>query len=163
MYIQKKINWRIRFKILFKIFRFFKSCFFLSTISAWNKLNSSLRISKHFSIFLKNIFQFKRAVPRYVYNCHNPKRIKLITQPHLGLRYLREYKLKHIFKTRLIFYAIVVAFAVMILNPQCNPCNESTISSTVPYCVCEQPKKICHCLCSSSSLFLSRRLFWTKY
>lgn len=98
-----------------------------------------------------------------MYNCHNPKRIKLITQPHLGLRYLREYKLKHIFKTRLIFYAIVVAFAVMILNPQCNPCNESTISSTVPYCVCEQPKKICHCLCSSSSLFLSRRLFWTKY
>ena len=34
----------------------------------------------------------KRPAANSVYNCHNPKEIKLITRLRLGLRHLREHK-----------------------------------------------------------------------
>ena len=57
---------------------FFKNSFFSSTISEWNKLDLSLRNSESFLTFKKNILQFIRPTCNTVYDCHNPKGIKLI-------------------------------------------------------------------------------------
>ena len=38
------------------------------------------------------------AKPNSIYNCHNPKGIRLITRLHLGLRHLCEHKFKHSFQ-----------------------------------------------------------------
>ena len=35
------------------------------------------------------------------FNCHNPKGVKLLTKLRLGLRHLREHKLKHSFQDSL--------------------------------------------------------------
>ena len=69
---------------------FFKNSFFPSTISEWNKLDPSLRNSENFLTFKKNIIQFIEPAASSVYNCHNPKVIKLITELRLGLYNLRE-------------------------------------------------------------------------
>ena len=46
----------------------------------------------------KNILQLIRPAPNSVYNCHNPKRIKLIARLRIGFSHLREQKFKHNFK-----------------------------------------------------------------
>ena len=61
---------------------FSKILFFLST-SKWNKLDPRLRNSESFLTYKKNILQFIRPTTSSVYNCHNPKGIKLITRFHL--------------------------------------------------------------------------------
>ena len=58
---------------------FFKNSFFPSTISEWNQLDHSLRNSESFLTFKKNIFQSIRPTVNSMYNCNNPKGIKLIT------------------------------------------------------------------------------------
>ena len=58
---------------------FFKNSFFPSTISEWNKLDPAIRNSESLSIFRKNILHFIRPAPNSIYNCHNPKGVKLIT------------------------------------------------------------------------------------
>ena len=60
-------------------------------------MTSRKNISKKNTV-KKNILQFIRWTPNSVYNCHNPKGIKLIMWLCLGLRHLREYKLKHNFQ-----------------------------------------------------------------
>ena len=77
---------------------FFKNSFFPSTIIEWNKLDPGLRKAESLLLFKTNILKFKRPSPNSVYNCHNPKGLKLITRLRLGLSHLREHKFKHNFQ-----------------------------------------------------------------
>ena len=61
---------------------FFKNSFFPST-SKWNKLDPRLRNSEGFLTYKKNILQLIRPTASSVYNCHNPKGIKIITRLRL--------------------------------------------------------------------------------
>ena len=53
--------------------------------------------------------------PNSIYNCHDPKVVKVITRLRLGLSYLREHKFKHNFQDS--------------INPLCN-CGHDTESTT---------------------------------
>ena len=75
--------------------------------------NNSLVNSGSFLIFKKNILPFLRPAANSVYNCHNPKGIKLITGLRLGLSHLKEHKFKCNFQESLklvsaIFYQIFI-------------------------------------------------------
>ena len=70
------------------------------------KLAPDLRNSDSFSAFKKIILNFIRPSPNSIFNCHNPKALKFITQLHLGLSHLRYHKFKHNFQDS--------------LNPLCN-------------------------------------------
>ena len=72
-----------------------------STIIEWNNLDPHLRKSENFSVFKSNILKFIRPSPNYVYNCHNPRGICLITRLRLGLSHLREHKFEHGFQDTL--------------------------------------------------------------
>ena len=74
---------------------FFKNTFFPSTILEWNKLDPSLRNSTSYNVFKNSILQFIRPSPKNIFQCHNPKGIKLLTRLTLGLSHLREHKFKH--------------------------------------------------------------------
>ena len=50
--------------------------------------------------------QFIRPSPNSIFNCHNPKGVKLLTRLRLGLSHLRDHKFKHSFQDS--------------LNPICN-------------------------------------------
>ena len=67
---------------------FFKNSFFPSTISEWEKLDPAIRNSESLSILRKNILHFIRPAPNSIYNFHNPKGVKLITQIRFGLSHL---------------------------------------------------------------------------
>ena len=56
-----------------------------------------------------------RPSPNSVFDCHNPKGIKLITKLRLGLSHIREHQFKHSFQDT--------------INPLCN-CSQDTESST---------------------------------
>ena len=101
---------------------FFKNTLFLSTILEWNKLDSSLRNPASYNVFKNSILKFMRPFPNKIFQCHNPKGVKLVTILRLGLSHLRGHKFKHSFQDT--------------LNPICS-CGldiESTshIFSTVP-------------------------------
>ena len=49
-------------------------------------------------VFSKVILIFIQPKPNSIYNCHNPKGIRLITRLRLGLRHLSEHKFKHSFQ-----------------------------------------------------------------
>ena len=49
----------------------------------------------------ENIFEFHTSSASTVFNCHNPKGVKLLTRSRLGLSHLREHKLKHSFQDSL--------------------------------------------------------------
>ena len=73
---------------------FLKNCFFPSAIIEWNNLDPSLRNCKSISVFKEKILNFKVPSPNSFFDCHNPKEIKLITRPWLGLSHLRKHKFK---------------------------------------------------------------------
>ena len=77
---------------------FLKNLFFPSTIIEWNKLDPGLRKAESLSVFKINILKFIRPSPNSVYNCHNPKGLKLITRLRLGLSHLRAHKFEHSFQ-----------------------------------------------------------------
>ena len=79
----------------------FRSSFFQSTITEWNKLDHNIRNSSSFNIFRKSILKFIRPSANSLFNCHNPKGIKFITRLRLGLSHLREHKFKHSFQDSL--------------------------------------------------------------
>ena len=85
---------------------FFGNPYFPSIVTEWNNLDKSVRNSESFSIFKKNILQFIRPSPNSIFNCHNPKGVKLLTRLRLGLSHLRDHKFKHSFQDS--------------LNPICN-------------------------------------------
>ena len=71
---------------------------FPSTISECNKLDPAIRNSESLSIVRKNGLHFIRPAPNSIYNCHNPRGVKLITRLRFGLSHLREHKVKHNFQ-----------------------------------------------------------------
>ena len=80
---------------------FFKNSFFPSTATEWNKIDKNIRKSESLNIFKKSILKFIRPSQNRVYNCHNPKGIKLLTRLRVGLSHLREHKFKHSFQDTL--------------------------------------------------------------
>ena len=80
---------------------FFESSFFPLTIIEWENLHPHLRKSGNFPVFKSNILKFIRPSPNFVYNCHNPRGICLITRLRLGFSHLREHKFKHGFQDTL--------------------------------------------------------------
>ena len=90
-------------KIAFLSFKhnFLKNTFFPSTILEWNKLDPSLRNSASYNVFKNSILKFIRPSPDKIFQCHNPKEIKLVTRLRLGQSHLREHKIKHSFQDTL--------------------------------------------------------------
>ena len=61
-------------------------------------IGKNIRKSESPNIFKKSILKFIRPSQNRVYNCHNPKGIKLLTRLRVGLSHLREHKFKHSFQ-----------------------------------------------------------------
>ena len=80
---------------------FFKNTFFPSTILEWNKLDPSLQNSASYNVFKNNILKFKRPSRNKIFQCRNPKGIKLVTRLRLRLSHLREHKFNHSFQDTL--------------------------------------------------------------
>ena len=78
---------------------FFKNTFFPSTIIEWNKLDWKIKNSESIETFKKRTLSFVRRSPNNTYNCHNPKEIKLLSRPRLGLGHHREHKFKQVLST----------------------------------------------------------------
>ena len=74
---------------------FFKNSFFPSVVIEWNKLDLNICNSEDLFIFKKKLLEYIRPSGNSVFNCHNPKGIKLLTRLRLGLSHLREHKFKH--------------------------------------------------------------------
>ena len=74
---------------------FFKNILFPSAILEWNKLDPSLRNSASYNVFKNSILKFIRPSPNKIFQCHNPKGIKLVARLKLDLSHLREHKFKH--------------------------------------------------------------------
>ena len=85
---------------------FFRNSYFRYIATEWNNLDKRIRTSESFSIFKKNILQFIRLSPNSIFNCHNPKGVKLLTRLRLGLSHLRDHNFKYSFQDS--------------LNPICN-------------------------------------------
>ena len=77
----------------------FSKILFFHTLLSNGITDSNLRNSKSISVFKERILNFIRPSPIFFlfFDCHNPKRIKLITRLRLGLSHLRERKFKHSF------------------------------------------------------------------
>ena len=67
--------------------------FFPSTIIECNKLAPVLRNSDSYCVFKKNILNFIWPSSNSIFNCHNPKALKIITRFRLGLSNLLYHKL----------------------------------------------------------------------
>ena len=80
---------------------FFKNTFFPSTIIEWNKLDWEIKNSESIVTFKKRILSFIRPSANSTINCHNPRRIKLLSRLRLGLSHLREHRFKHSFQDSL--------------------------------------------------------------
>ena len=78
----------------------FSKILFFHTLLSNGITDSNLRNSKSISVFKERILNFVRPSPIFFlfFDCHNPKRIKLITRLRLGLSHLRERKFKHGFQ-----------------------------------------------------------------
>ena len=87
------------------------------TVIEWNKIEKNIRKSESLNIFKKSILKFIRPSQNRVYNCHNPKGIKLLPRLRVSLSHLREHKFKPSFLDT--------------LNPICN-CGED-IETTFHY------------------------------
>ena len=75
---------------LFKVkHNFFQNSFFPSAVIEWNKLDLNIRNSESLNIFKKTILNFIRPSESTIFNCHNPKGVKLLTMLKLGLTHLR--------------------------------------------------------------------------
>ena len=57
--------------------------------------------SESLNIFKKKLLNFIRTSGSTVFNCHNPRGVKLLTRFNLGLSHLREHKFKHSFRDSL--------------------------------------------------------------
>ena len=65
---------------------FFQNSFFAIEC---NKIDKNIRKLESLSIFKKSILKFIRPSQNRVYNCHNPKGIKLLTRLRIGIGRLR--------------------------------------------------------------------------
>ena len=84
---------------LFKVMHnFFRNSFFPSVVIEWNKLDLNIRNSESLNICKKTLLNFIRLS---VFNCHNPKGVKLLTRLRLGLSHLHEHNFKPSFQDSL--------------------------------------------------------------
>ena len=87
---------------LFKVkHNFIRNSFFPSAVIKWNKLDLNIRNTESLNIFKKTLLNFIRPSGNTVFNCHNPKGVRLLTSLRLGLSHLREHKFKHSFQDSL--------------------------------------------------------------
>ena len=88
----------------------FSKILFFHTLLSNGITDSNLRNSKSISVFKERILNFIRPSPIFFlfFDCHNPKRIKLITRLWLSLSHLRERKFKHSFQDTINPYVTVV-------------------------------------------------------
>ena len=77
---------------------FFKNTFFPSTIIEWNKLDPAIRNLTSFNSFKESILKFIRPAPNSIFQCHNPKGIKCLTQLRVNFSHLRDHKFKRSFQ-----------------------------------------------------------------
>ena len=80
---------------------FSRNSFFPSAVIEWHKLDLNIRNSESLNIFKKTLFNFTHPAGSTVFNCHNPKGVKLLTWLRLGLSHFREHKFKHSFQDSL--------------------------------------------------------------
>ena len=80
---------------------FFRNSFFPSAVIEWNKLDLNISNSESLNIFKKSLLKFMCPSGSSVFNCHNPRGVKLLTRLRLGLSYLCEHKFKHGFQDSL--------------------------------------------------------------
>ena len=66
--------------LLYTNYKISKNSFFPSTITEWNKLDTSLRKAESLSIFKTKFLKFIRPSPISISNCHELKRLKFITR-----------------------------------------------------------------------------------
>ena len=90
--------------------------FFPLTVIEWSNLDSDIRNSESLALFKKHILAFIRPFENSTFQCHKPKRLKVITRLRLGLSHLQSHKFKHSFQNT--------------LNPTCN-CG--TVETTIHY------------------------------
>ena len=101
---------------LFKVkHNFFRNSFFSSAVIEWNKLDLNIRNSESLNIFKKTLLNILRPSVSTVFNCHNPKGVKLLTRLRLGLSHLCEHKFKYSFQD--------------LLNPICSCGNDIDTSA----------------------------------
>ena len=101
---------------LFKVkHNFFQNSFFPSAVVEWNKLDLNIRNSKSLNIFKKILLNFIHPSGSTVFNCHNPRGVKLLTRLRLGLSHLCEQKFKRSFQDS--------------LNPICSCGNDTEASA----------------------------------
>ena len=80
---------------------FFPNPFFLSAVIEWNKLDLNICNSENLNVFKNSLLKFIRTSGNSVFNCHNPRGVKLLTRLRLGLSHLQEHKFKHGFQDSL--------------------------------------------------------------
>ena len=80
---------------------FFKNSFIPATINEWNNLGINIWDTECFGILTNAVLSFIRPSASSVYNCHNPKGIKLLAMLHLNLSHLPSHKFKHGFQDSL--------------------------------------------------------------
>ena len=101
---------------LFKVkHNFFQNPFFPSAVVEWNKLDLNIRNSKILNIFKKIFLNFIHPSGSTVFNCHNPRGVKLLTRLRLGLSHLCVQKFKRCFQDS--------------LNPICSCGNDTETSA----------------------------------
>ena len=80
---------------------FFRDSFFPSAVIEWNKLDLNIRNSESLNVFKNSLLKFIRPFGNSVFNCHNPRGVKLLTRLRLGSSHLRGHKFKHSFQDSL--------------------------------------------------------------
>ena len=65
------------------------------------QLDSNICNLDSYNVLKKHILKFIRPSPNSVFECHNPKVIKLLSRITLGLSHLREHRFKHSFQDTL--------------------------------------------------------------
>ena len=81
---------------------FFRNSFFHSAVIEWNKLDLNICNSESSNIFKKSLLKFMCPSGSSVFNCHNPRGVKLPTRLRLGVSHLRERKFNHGFQDSLV-------------------------------------------------------------
>ena len=80
---------------------FFRNSFFPSAVIEWNKLDLNICKSESLNVFKNSLLKFIRPSGNSVFNCHNPRGVKLLIRLRIDSSHLREHKFKHGFQDSL--------------------------------------------------------------
>ena len=76
----------------------FKSSFYPSCLSEWNKLEPAVRLAPSIAIFKKKYLSIVRPPAKSVFGIHDPIGLSYLTQLRVGLSKLNYHKFKHNFR-----------------------------------------------------------------